>query len=108
MFKNEKYINAGTNEFYRYGHKAQEKIADCLIAKNGWYSINTNGGDYWTLGTSNGKYGEFAKFDGTFFSVNEKGFICVKEDSDKAEAFKSMINSLLNAMKKENEERISK
>lgn len=72
MYKCHSYINAGTNEFYRFGRKAQEKLAFYLTAnENGFISVPADGGDYWTFGTSDGKFGEFAKYKDTFFSVNK-------------------------------------
>ena len=106
MLKDGRYINAGTNEFYRYGKKAQEKVAKCLEQnENGFYSIPADGGKYWTIGTSEGKFGEFAKYDGTFLSVNKAGCVWAKVGSDKEEAFKAMINQLLDDMIKKNNER---
>lgn len=58
MYKDYRYINAGQNEIYRYGHKAVEKVQACLTPNDqGWLSIPVDGGKYWTIGTSEGKYG---------------------------------------------------
>ena len=101
MYKDLRFINAGQNEFYRWGKKAQEKVASCLTPNEaGFYSIPTDGGKYWTFGTSEGKFGEFAKFGETFFSVNKGGYIWAKEGTSKGEAFVLMINSLLDDMKR--------
>lgn len=106
MYKDERYINAGTNEFYRYGRKAVEKISAALTPnENGYYSIPADGGKYWTIGTSEGKYGEYAKFNGVFLSVNRGGFVYAKEGTDKAKAFLAMVNGLIAAMKARNEAR---
>lgn len=107
MFKNYKYYNAGQNEVHRYGHKAQEKAASHLEPnEQGFYSIPADGGKYWTIGTSNGKFGEFAKFHGTFLSVNSAGKIWAKVGTPKADAFIEMVNSMIEAMKKRNQERL--
>ena len=40
MFKDNRFINAGTNEIYRYGHKAVEKVETFLNPnENGYYSF---------------------------------------------------------------------
>ena len=100
MFKDNRYINAGTNEFYRWGHKAVEKAAAALTPnENGFYSIPADGGRYWTIGTSDGKYGEFAKFGDTFLSVNKGGFVWAKVGTPKADAFVAMVNRMIADMK---------
>ena len=102
MYKDFRYINAGTNEYYRWGGKAMTKLERYLEPnENGFYSIPCNGGKYWTIGTSKGKYGEFAKFEDTFFSVNSMGRAWAKVGTPKAEAFVKMIHSLLDAMANE-------
>lgn len=100
MYKDGRYINAGTNEFYRWGHRAQEKLSASLIANDaGYYSVQADGGKYWTLGTSQGKHGTYIKFEGTFLSVNSGGFVYAKARTEKGEVFVKMINSLINTMK---------
>lgn len=100
MFKDKRYINAGENEFYRWGHKAIDKVAAHLTPnEQGYYSIPADGGKYWTFGTSKGKYGEFAQYKGTYFSVNKGGYLYAKEGTEKAEAFKAMLNELIEDMK---------
>lgn len=98
MFKDSRYINAGTNEIYRYGNKAQEKVKAFLAPSNGWYSIPADGGKYWTIGTSRGKYGEYAKLFDTCFSVNSRGFVYAKEGTEKAERLLAAIEALLKHM----------
>lgn len=103
MYKDYRYINAGENEFYRWGKKAQAKVAHYLTPNaNGFYAIPANGGNYWTFGTSEGKYGEFAKYKGTFFSVNNAGMLWAKVGTDKAEKFVEMLNEMLEDMKAKN------
>lgn len=100
MYKYEayRYINAGTNEFYRWGKKAQNYVKNCMKPENGFYSILADGGNYWTIGTSEGKYGEYAKFGDTFFSVNRAGFVWAKEGTEKAEKFIAMLQDMLDRM----------
>ena len=44
MYKDNRYINAGENEIYRYGHKAVEKVESFLEAnKSGYYSFPSIG-----------------------------------------------------------------
>lgn len=107
MYKDYRYINAGENEFYRYGKKAQGKVAACLVAENGYYSIPADGGKYWTFGTSEGRFGEFAKFRDTFFSVNSFGMIYAKEGTEKGEKFVEMLTKMIDDMKEANEERLA-
>lgn len=108
MYKDCRYINAGTNEFYRYGKKAQELVKSYLQPnEKGFYSMPADGGKYYTIGTSEGNYGEFAKFNDTFLAVNKGGFVWAKVGSDKETAFLAMVNTLLNGMIKRNEERIA-
>lgn len=98
MYKDYRYINAGENEIYRYGHKAVEKVQACLTPNNGYYSIPADGGKYWTIGTSEGKFGEFAKIGETCFSVNKGGFVYAKEGTEKGEAFVKALNAMINKM----------
>lgn len=99
MFKDNRYINAGTNEFYRWGRKAIEKIQAGLVPnEKGFYSIPADGGSYYTFGTSEGRYGEFAKYKDTFLSVNKGGYIWVKEGSEKHAAYVEMLNGMIEAM----------
>lgn len=108
MYKDFRYINAGENEFYRWGHKAIERVEAALTPNAaGFYSIPADGGKYWTFGTSTGKYGEFAKWNGTFFSVNKGGFLWAKEGTDKGEAFVAMLTELIKNMKAKHEESIT-
>ena len=100
MYKDFRYVNAGTNEFHRWGGKAQEKVRKGLEPNSkGFLSIPADGGKYYTIGTSNGAYGEFAKFDGTFFSVNSAGYVWVKVGSAKEDAYRRMLNRLIEDMK---------
>lgn len=100
MYKDYRYINAGTNEFYRWGKKAIGKLELYLIPNDkGFYSIPADGGNYWTFGTSDGKYGEFAKYKDTFFSVNTVGFVWAKAGTEKGEKFVQMIQDMINEMK---------
>lgn len=105
MYKDYRYINAGTNEIYRWGKKAIEKASLALVAnEKGFYSIPVDGGKYWTLGTSNGKFGEFCKIGETIFSVNKGGFAYAKEGTDKGDAFVKAINAMINEMHRIHEE----
>lgn len=109
MYKDYRYINAGTNEFYRYGKAAQAKVRSYLEPnESGFYSIPADGGKYWTIGTSEGKFGEFAKFDEVFLSVNNAGNVWAKVGTEKAVAFVRMINRLLSDMEAKNAERADK
>lgn len=99
MYKDYRYINAGTNEIYRWGKKAQEKARKCMTAnKAGYISIPVDGDKYWTLGTSTGKYGEFCKINGVCFSVNRAGYAYAKADTDKGEALIAGIKAMLTEM----------
>ena len=99
MYKDGRYINAGTNEIYRYGRKAREYAEMALTAnENGFYSIPVDCGKYWTLGTSTGKYGEFAKVNGTIFSVNSIGMMYAKAGTEKGELFVKAVNALIDEM----------
>lgn len=106
MFKGERYINAGEIEFYKYGKKAQERLAKALTPNGaGFYNIPANGGEYWTIGTSEGKFGEYAKFDGKFLPVNSYGNVWAKVGTEKAETFVAMVTSMLKSMEGANENR---
>ena len=99
MFKDNRYINAGENEIYRYGKAAQQFAKESLQPnENGYYSILANGGKYWTIGTSNGKYGEYAKFGENFLSVNKGGYVYAKAGSAKEDVFKALVNDMINKM----------
>ena len=105
MYKDFRYINAGENEIYRYGKKAVEKASAFLEERNGYYSFPVDGGKYWTIGTSNGKYGEFMKFGDVIFSVNKGGFAYAKAGTEKGEKFTEFINSVVNEMNRLNIDR---
>jgi hypothetical protein len=101
MYKDTRFINAGENEIYRYGNKAQEKVKQALTPnEQGFYSIPTDGGKYWTIGTSEGKFGEFAKVCGTIFSVNKIGNMWAKAGTEKAEALSKQSTRCLKTCKK--------
>lgn len=105
MYKDHRYINAGTNEFYRWGHKAVEKATAALTPnEKGYFTIPADGGAYWTFGTSDGKYGEYAKIGDTYFSVNSWGNIYAKADTDKGDKFVSAISAFIQAMKDKHNE----
>ena len=98
MYKDYRIIAAGENEVYRWGRKARAKVEACKVAHNGFFSILADGDMYWTIGTSKGKYGEFAKFGDTFFSVNSYGFAYAKEGTEKGVKFLEMLDSMLEKM----------
>lgn len=99
MKKDGRYINAGTNEFYRWGHKAVEKVEKALEPnENGYISIAADGGKYYTFGTSEGKFGEYARFGDTCFSVNRGGFIYAKAGTDKGIKLVAALTTLIDAM----------
>lgn len=107
MFKDNRYITAGENEIYRYGHKARELAASYLQPnEQGFYSIPADGGKFYTIGTSEGKYGEYAKFKDQFLSVNKGGYVYAKKGSAKEQIFLDMVNNLILTMKQKDEERI--
>lgn len=108
MFKDNRYINAGENEIYRYGHKAVEKVQTYLQPnENGYFSFPVDGLKYWTIGTSNGKYGEFCKIGDTIFSVNKGGFMYAKVGTDKADKFVDSLNAMIEKMNELNMARVN-
>lgn len=66
--------------------------------EKGFYSIIADGEKYWTIGTSEGKYGEFAKFKGEFLSVNKAGYVWAKVGTDKERIFLAMCEDMLKNM----------
>lgn len=109
MYKHEdnRYINAGENEVYRYGRKAQELVKSYLTPNEaGFYSIPADGGKYYTIGTSTGRYGEFARVAGGFLSVNKAGNVWAKVGTDKADVFVKMINDMIDKMVELNNARV--
>lgn len=107
MYKDSRYINAGENEIYRYGKEARAKVEACKEPHNGFYSIPTDAGRFWTLGTSEGKFGEYIKFDDTFFSVNRAGFAYAKSGTEKGKKFEKMLNSMIEKMLAMDAERLA-
>ena len=104
MFKDERFINAGENEFYRWGRKAMEKAKKRLEPnKNGFYTIPCDGGKYWTIGTSEGKYGEFCKIGNECLSVNSWGYAWAKVGSKKEKVFFDLVNTLIHSMERKRE-----
>lgn len=109
MYKDYRYINAGENEIYRYGHKAVEKVEAFLEAnEKGYYSFPVDGGKYWSIGTSTGKFGEFARIGDVCFSVNKGGFMYAKSGTEKGEAFVKALNQLIEEMNRLNAARFIK
>ena len=105
MYKDYRYINAGENEFYKWGKQAQEYVKSAMQPnENGYYSIMADGGKYWTIGTSEGKFGKFAKFGETILPVNNGGYVYAKAGTDKGEIFIEMLNTMLNCMIKKSKE----
>lgn len=105
MYKDFRYINAGENEFYRWGKEAVRMASAALTpSENGYYSIPADGGKYWTFGTSKGKYGEFAKIGETIFSVNRGGFLYAKEGTPKGEKLIEGIKNMIKAMEDKHRE----
>lgn len=98
MYKDFRFINAGENEFYRWGRKAQELVKSFLVEKNGYLSMPADGGRYYTIGTSKGKFGEFAKIGDEYLSVNSAGYVWAKVGTPKEETFKKLVNTLLKNM----------
>lgn len=105
MYKNYEYYNAGTNVFHRWGKKTIAMLEQCLIPnKNGYYTIEANGGKHWTIGTSIGQYGEYAKYKNTYFSVNSNGYIWAKVGTDKEAKFIELVNDMIRGMKRHKED----
>ena len=106
MYINERHINAGQNEIHKFGHKSRECAQSFLTERNGYISIPV-ATKHWTFGTTNGKYGEFCKINGTIFSVNAGGFCYAKAGTDKGEALCKAIASIIDEMTKMDNERIA-
>ena len=99
IYKDYRYINAGTIEVYRWGHKAQDKVRECMQPNSeGYYSIPVDGGRYWTIGTSEGQYGEYVKYNGGYLSVNRGGYAYAKAGTPKADIFMDLCNGMLEYM----------
>lgn len=95
-------VRAGENYYYKWGREAREFLeAHKTSNANGFLSLPIET-KYYTIGTSEGKFGEFCKSNaGVIFSVNKAGFAYAKADGAKAEAFIAFINEFLDAMKNE-------
>lgn len=106
MYKDYRFINAGENEFYRWGKKALEKVEFYSHPKNGYFSIPCDGKKYWTFGTSTGKYGDFARWKDTIFPVNSAGYLYAKEGTEKGDKFIEMLNDFHDSMIKKSKERL--
>ena len=108
MMKAGEIYRAGTNEIHRYGKEAVTRATKALTANDkGYYSIATDGGKFWTIGTSEGKFGEFCKMDGVIFSVNKGGFAWAKAGTEKGDAFVKAIEGMISKMNEMNQERIN-
>lgn len=104
MFKDYRYINAGENEFYRWGKRAQRLLEGHLIPnEKGFYSIPADGGKYYTFGTSKSKYGEFSRYEETIFPVNRRGHLWAKAGSEKGDMFVEMLVNMIEAMRTQGE-----
>lgn len=107
MFNGVRNVYAGTVEIYRYGKKAVERAEACLEAnEKGFISIPVDGGKYWAIGTSEGKYGEYMKAGDTFISVNRGGYAWAKEGTEKAAKLVEFINAMIRQMNQINNDRL--
>lgn len=107
MYNGYEYINAGDNRIQKYGKKARSFVESHLEPnEKGFYSIPAES-KYMTIGTSEGRYGEYAKYRDTFLSVNRGGYVWAKVGTQKAEAFVEMLNEMLNKMKMYDEARLN-
>lgn len=108
MYKDFRYINAGENEIYRYGHKAVERLEACLQPNQaGWINLPVgyetfpiDYSKYWTIGTSNGKFGEYCRIGGTCFSVNKNGNAYAKAGTEKGDKLTAAIKAMVEEMKR--------
>ena len=50
------------------------------------------------IGTSSGKYGEFANIGGTIFSVNRRGYVYAKADTEKGEKLLKGLQMMVDKM----------
>lgn len=99
MYKNYRNIYAGQNEIYRFGEDTIDMVRETLTPnKDGYYAIATDAGEYWTIGTSIGKYGEYAKIGETLFSVNKGGYMYARKGTPKGDLFLKAINDMISAM----------
>lgn len=100
FYGSDTYAYAGQNSFYRWGKKAQEKVEKYLIPnEKGFYSIPADGGKYWTIGVSEGRYGLYAKFGDKFLSVNDYGNVWAKVGTEKEQVFLALVKNLLEGMR---------
>lgn len=107
MYKDFRYIKAGQNEIHRYGRKAVEKVRRHLEPKNGYISFPVDGEKYWSIGTSEGKYGEFCRIGDTIFSVNRYGFAYAKAGTDKGDKLIKALESMIEEMHRINASRFT-
>lgn len=99
MYKNFRNIYAGQNEIYRFGKDTIAMVQESLTPnKEGYYTIATDGGEYWTIGTSIGPYGEYSRIGDTLFSVNKGGYMYAKKGSSKEDLFLKSIQNMIDAM----------
>lgn len=106
MYNGYRYINAGTIEVNKYGKKARAFVERHMEAnESGFYSIPAES-KYVVIGTSEGRYGEFAKYGDTFLSVNRGGYVWAKVGTPKAEAYLEMLNDIIERMKMTDEARL--
>lgn len=91
---------AGTNKFYRWGHKAIEAVQRYMTPNEaGYISIPAAGGHNWTIGTSTGKFGEYAKIGETCFSVNRGGYVYAKAGTEKADILLRFMEGMIADMR---------
>lgn len=107
MYNGFRNIYSGTVVVKKYGKKAQAFIDACMEANDkGFYSIPVDS-KYVTIGTSEGRYGEYAKHDDTFFSVNSIGNMWARVDSAKEDAFLNFMKDIKAEMVAINEARLN-
>lgn len=100
-------VYAGKTLINKYGRKAVEFVKSCMVPnENGFYSIPVES-KYLVIGYSEGRYGTFAKYGDTFFSVNSIGACWAKEGTAKAEAFLNYMQEIIDEMNRMNDARFS-
>ena len=93
------YINAGTNEIHKWGKEAVAFAQSYLEANEaGWVNLPI-APKYWSIGTSNGKFGEYCRIHGTCFSVNKAGYAYAKAGTEKGDLLVKYIAEIIETMK---------
>ncbi len=100
----DRIMEAGDNAFYCGEEKVVKYLERHLTERDGYISVPVDGAYGYAIGSSEGKYGEYARIGGTCFSVNKGGYVFAKAGTEKGDKLVAALKGLIAAMRRQNGE----